>query len=181
VPNRRGSITSSDGQILAEDGIGTTISLIPKNIDPSTEEALYRRLSEIFDNTVSFDAIQARVRTTTRYSEPIDIGSLYLPEDIRDELLSRYTGGAVILTPAIVRRVYGGDGYVGKTGNMYSDDFGNLLYSPVTSNGISGLEKTYDTDLSAEGICTLSIHDASGRITLIKDWPVKEATSVRLP
>jgi hypothetical protein len=170
TPMRRGTLRAVDGKILAEDAAGMMISLIPKNIDPTTEEKLYRRLSELIGGSVSFDAIQARVRTTTRYSEPIAIGSLSISEDIQHELLTNYAGGAVVLTPTTVRRIYGGDGYVGKTEHPLDDAFGKLLYSPATDRGVSGLEKTYDGTLAATGTCGLSVHDATGRITLIKQW-----------
>ncbi len=162
---RRGSILSPEGEILAQDTNGTMISIIPNQVVAEEKENLFRLLENIFDQRISGLGLNLRLYNNSLGYLPQTIG---VPPKILDKQtiteLQKYD--EIILQDWPFRnyaaRLTNRD--IGQVGNVIYEEFGTLLYSPTSYQGVSGLEKEFNEMLCAQNGGNLSVIDTNGAV-----------------
>lgn len=169
ILGKRGSILTSDGKILAEDKIGSLISINPGKIDVKKEQEMLKMLEKYNFNRGG-----------------VELQNAYLENPIPGEYISILTPNIVLTTeekrkiltyPGIVlsdypTRVYNGlDPKIIK--NTEFNECCTRIYSSYSYHGIRGVENDYDKVLAGYSGGEITIKDKTGKIirSVIKKNP----------
>ncbi|MBI2405417.1 glycosyltransferase family 39 protein [Candidatus Gottesmanbacteria bacterium] len=168
IPAKRGSIIAKDGKLLAYDTSGFMVSITPKDVDQSKEDAMLASLATAFHNHPISASIHHRYVGNTLPDVSIAIGVLAQP-------ITRHPG--MSFAPHIVRIA----SESGKVDNTLYKECCSLLYSTTNYNGVTGLENQYNDQLKGKNGGNLVIKDNEGKVMrIILDIPKQDGNDVSL-
>ncbi len=164
ILGKRGSITNSNGKILAQDSEGYLISVNPEQIDLKKEPEMLDLISSIGD--VKAPHLQNAYLENSLPGTYVPLASLFYPLDseTKTKLLS-FPGVRITPYPS---RIVNGINPLSLQNSLY-DECCTRIYSK-NYHGITGLEKKHDLLLSGNDGGSIVIKDIKGSIirTVVK-------------